>query len=185
MAVGHLTGSQLQCQQAQGAGGRAGGAAAVYQMLDQRAAAVFIRECQRIPGDLKHVAASQRAAVSDGDQADPLGKEGGIRHGKVPVFIAVSQHAQQAGAPGVGGDGGIGLEIQRGDAGEPALVGGIIHSVLAPGGHIPVAGEPGVCRRGLLGPGQTHQQHGGLGPGGRSSQIVPGVGGSVDQTQCT
>ena len=82
---------------------------------------------------------------------------------------------------------GIEFGLHRGDAGDPALVGGVVHLVGDGGGHVPEAGDPGVRGGRRLPAGQAHQQRGGLGAGGGGGQIIctvdepqsgEGVGGS-------
>ena len=58
-----------------------------------------------------------------------------------------------------------------------------VHRVGSPGGHIPESGEPGVGSGICLGTRQAYQQHGRLGAGGRSIEIIITVGRALNQSQ--
>ena len=178
-AVRHLPGGEGGGQQAQGVGRGPGDGPLAHQASDHCGAAVPVGEGQSVRRHLKQVPLGQGAGIGDGEEADPLGETRGVGNGKVARLVGIPQHPQQEGAPGVGGEGRVRPEGCRRDAGDPALPGGVVHLLGDGGGNIPEAGQPVVCRGGLFCPGQMHQQHGRLCPGGGGVQIIC----RVDQSQ--
>ena len=176
MAIRYLPGGQLPVQQAQGTDSSPGGGAPLHQPLRHSGGTVLIGEGQGVPHGLKELAPGQLAGEGLGEQADALGKDRRAGGGEISGLVAVSQHPQQHGTPGVGGDGFVRTVGLGGEAGDPALSGGVGDrgTGVGGGGVVGRAGGDGLAGGCLFSTGQADQQHCGVGPGGGTIQgVVP------------
>ena len=99
--VRHLPGSQFRGQQTQGVGGGSGADAEFQQPVQHGGVRAPIAEVQSVIHGFRQVSNRKRASQLAAGQANAPGEGGGIGDGKVPGLVAVAQHPQQHGAPGV------------------------------------------------------------------------------------